>query len=306
MAALMDIRTLSFASAMVKTIIFAYMLHLWLTRKTYPGFGQWTLAAFLHLLGLTFLSLRGLAPDWLSIMSGNILIISNALLMARGLAAFAGQRPSLWPDILIMTVMVAAFGWFTYLQPNTNIRIIIFALVDAYYHIRSACLAGGPVTRLLGGRNWPLVATLAGLGAYFFLRALLTFLFEHHLPDFMAAGPWQATTFVVSFLAYILIPMGLVFLNIQRMELELATAQQEVKVLGGLLPICANCKSIRDDSGYWHQVEQYISAHSQAEFSHAICPQCLKTLYPELADRVLANLEAGGGQGAHAGQAGQG
>ena len=59
MAPLLDIRTLSFASALVKAIIFVYMLHLWLTRKTYPGFGQWTLAALLHLLGLTFLALRG-------------------------------------------------------------------------------------------------------------------------------------------------------------------------------------------------------------------------------------------------------
>ena len=168
--------------------------------------------------------------------------------------------------------------------------------MDAYYQFRSAYLAGGPVTRRLGGRNWPLVATLAGLGVYFILRALLTFFFEHHLSDFMTAGALQASSFVVSFLAYILIPMGLVFLNIQMVELDLTTAQREVKVLGGLLPICSNCKRIRDDSGYWHQVEQYIRAHTQAEFSHAICPQCLHTLYPGVAEKVLAKLDSAAGQ----------
>ena len=61
----------------------------------------------------------------------------------------------------------------------------------------------------------------------------------------------------------------------------------QVKTLRGLLPICANCKRIRDDTGYWGQVEEYISKHSEAEFSHSICPDCLKILYPDLADNVL-------------------
>jgi hypothetical protein len=52
--------------------------------------------------------------------------------------------------------------------------------------------------------------------------------------------------------------------------------------LSGLLPICANCKKIRDDQGYWNQVEVYVGSHSEATFSHGICPDCFKKLYPEL------------------------
>ncbi|MEJ2587553.1 MAG: HAMP domain-containing protein [Deltaproteobacteria bacterium] len=63
---------------------------------------------------------------------------------------------------------------------------------------------------------------------------------------------------------------------------ELKDALSEVKKLSGLLPICANCKKIRDDKGYWNHVESYIKAHSEAEFSHGICPECAKKLYPEL------------------------
>lgn len=60
----------------------------------------------------------------------------------------------------------------------------------------------------------------------------------------------------------------------------------EVKLLRGMLPICASCKKIRDDKGYWSQIEAYISQHSEALFTHGICPECGKKLYPELYDKV--------------------
>ncbi len=63
---------------------------------------------------------------------------------------------------------------------------------------------------------------------------------------------------------------------------ELEAALSRVKQLSGLLPICASCKKIRDDKGYWTQIESYIRDHSEARFSHGICPVCAKTLYPEL------------------------
>jgi len=62
---------------------------------------------------------------------------------------------------------------------------------------------------------------------------------------------------------------------------ELQVALDNVKTLSGLVPICASCKKIRDDKGYWHQVEEYIHAHSNAQFSHGLCPVCFKKMYPE-------------------------
>jgi len=61
----------------------------------------------------------------------------------------------------------------------------------------------------------------------------------------------------------------------------LATALKDVKQLSGLLPICASCKKIRDDQGYWQQIEQYVQEHSDAYFSHGICPECQERLYPD-------------------------
>jgi len=68
----------------------------------------------------------------------------------------------------------------------------------------------------------------------------------------------------------------------EKLIAQLQETLNKVKTLRGLLPICASCKKIRDDQGYWHQVEVYIRDHSEADFSHSICPVCVKKLYPEL------------------------
>jgi len=70
--------------------------------------------------------------------------------------------------------------------------------------------------------------------------------------------------------------------ELHRLNTELEEALAKVKTLSGFLPICANCKMIRDDKGYWNQIEEYIRDHSEAEFSHSICPGCAKKLYPDL------------------------
>ncbi len=62
---------------------------------------------------------------------------------------------------------------------------------------------------------------------------------------------------------------------------DLREALTNVKTLQGLLPICSSCKKIRDDDGYWHQVEEYLSAHSEVDFSHGLCPECSKRLFAE-------------------------
>lgn len=61
-------------------------------------------------------------------------------------------------------------------------------------------------------------------------------------------------------------------------------AEEEIKLLQGILPICASCKKIRDDKGYWKQIESYIRKHSEADFTHCICPDCAKKLYPDFVD----------------------
>ena len=68
--------------------------------------------------------------------------------------------------------------------------------------------------------------------------------------------------------------------EMERLIEELQDALAHVKTLKGLLPICASCKKVRDDDGYWSRLEAYLGQHSNVEFSHSICPDCMKAMYP--------------------------
>jgi tetratricopeptide (TPR) repeat protein len=75
---------------------------------------------------------------------------------------------------------------------------------------------------------------------------------------------------------------------LQESHAKLAEAMAQVKTLGGLLPICSHCKKVRDDDGYWHQVEAYVTRHSDATFTHGVCPACMLEHYGEFANEVAA------------------
>jgi len=75
---------------------------------------------------------------------------------------------------------------------------------------------------------------------------------------------------------------------------ELHEAIAEIRRLRGIIPICSSCKNIRDDDGYWHEVEAYIIDHSEAEFTHSLCPGCMKKLYPDFIQDEITQKEKAG------------
>lgn len=80
---------------------------------------------------------------------------------------------------------------------------------------------------------------------------------------------------------------------------KLRSALEEVETLRGVVPICASCKKIRDDAGYWRQVEEYMSTYAKVEFSHSLCPDCLQELYPEYAYEIEQSEKDKRGGGDH-------
>jgi hypothetical protein len=89
--------------------------------------------------------------------------------------------------------------------------------------------------------------------------------------------PGMAIKSAIGFLLYTIV--GFVVGRLSDTNRALNKALNEVKVLRGLVPICAKCKQIRDDQGYWRQIEEYLREHSEAEFSHGLCPKCAHELY---------------------------
>ncbi len=94
---------------------------------------------------------------------------------------------------------------------------------------------------------------------------------------------WNSFIRLMSFLAvaYMVSKIKDLYNNEKKISHELQQSLDEIKVLKGILPICASCKKIRNDAGYWEQIEAYISSHTDAAFSHGICEDCAKKLYPD-------------------------
>lgn len=76
----------------------------------------------------------------------------------------------------------------------------------------------------------------------------------------------------------------------EKLIAELQTALEEIKTLQGILPICSFCKDIRNDEGYWERVDAYITRHTDVDFSHGICPPCLKKHYPEEYEGIMGKI----------------
>jgi hypothetical protein len=109
-------------------------------------------------------------------------------------------------------------------------------------------------------------------------------------------APFIKTIVISCIIGLIMIIIGsIVFIGItnpliQRLSdtvKRLQDALDNVKTLSGLLPICSSCKKIRDDKGYWNQIESYVREHSDADFSHSICPECARKLYPEIYEKAI-------------------
>ncbi len=101
-------------------------------------------------------------------------------------------------------------------------------------------------------------------------------------------GIWNIGMYLAFFIIVTLLLSKLRIATQQRAGLitKLQNALNAVKELSGILPICANCKKIRDEEGYWHDVDVYISKHTNVEFTHGICKECASKLYPSLFDKI--------------------
>lgn len=140
----------------------------------------------------------------------------------------------------------------------------------------------------------PLRLLLLVAVSMFVTEVMITFLFSR----FPLMTPTQEGILDSSLLLVLIVPLLYVFfykpflLDIRERKkaemekeatiVELKKAIDEIKILKGLIPICAKCKKVRDDAGYWQHIETYIRERSDAQFTHGICPNCAKELYPGL------------------------
>lgn len=277
----LDIRTLAFSSSIVSFILCVCMVYMGRTRKTYSGFNLWTISTILSCLAFVLLGLRGLLPDFITVVIANTLIVAAIGIMVCGIEGFVDKKRSAWSVLFLSIFLFISFVYFTYYTPNINARIVVISAVLAVLYGYGTYIVHHYIPKLLGGQNIFLKVVFSFLSIWSIFRIIPTLFFENPIHDFMHASAVHGVSFVVSFSGNIMVTIGLIVLNFQRVEADLFSSLEEVKTLRGILPICMYCKGIRDDKGYWNQIEKYISEHSEAQFSHSICETCMNKYHKD-------------------------
>lgn len=269
---------------MISLILCICMLYISHTRKTYSGFRQWTISSVVNFFGLLFLSLRGVIPDFYSVVVANTLIVGGYGFVAYGIEIFFGHKGRKWLFVALGALVFVAFSYFTYSSPNVTARIVSITIILTILCTYCAYIIYRFPQKTQHVHNGLLTAVFSFQAIWSIFRIIPTVFFDDPIMDYMQAPAIHGITVVIYFGGNIFITIGLIIMNFQRVEIELLDSMNEIKILRGIIPICSSCKKIRDDKGLWEQVEIYIREHSDAVFSHSICPDCFKQLYPEYCD----------------------
>jgi len=250
-------------------------------QKTYDGFVYWIFAALSNSAGMFLLSMRGFLPDYLTILISNTLLILSIVFINTGLSLFSGVWSYKKTYILLLSLFIIVFYYYSYVVPSLIDRAVVFSVFQIMLCAVMVIIAYRDLPRVLARRNYILFWFLIFTVVWPFIRVVASF-FETGMPtDLMNAGISYQLNFLGSIAAYIVLLVGLIIINAQRIEQEMAKSKDQVKAITGLIPICASCKKIRDDNGYWNQLESYLNKNVDLDFSHAICPECMEKLYPE-------------------------
>lgn len=409
-----DMRSVIATGVLTNIICTLVVLVLWLqNRKRYNGLLFWFADYALQTAGLLLIVLRGILPDWMSIVCANVFVLVGALLGLYGLELFTGIRQRRSHNIVLVAVFVLVHIYLTYCQPNLPARsaniaaaLLLICGQCVWLTLKQTHTSIRQATRLVG-------VVFIGYCLLFMGRLLSLASVRDTTTEYLKAGTPETLFLMLTQMLFILLTYALVLMVNKRLILaiqvqeekyskafhssqygllltrlsdgmisefneglqrtmgfshqELAgkttaeinlwatasdrasiidcvlahgrvsdrevvllkkTGEQisclfsaevivingerhmlstinditeqkkaseererliserekalsEVKVMSGLLPICAACKKIRDGEGQWHQMESYVRSHSQAEFSHGLCPDCERTLYPE-------------------------
>lgn len=269
-------RTIFFVSGLVTLFLCIPVVAMAFGRRTYPGVSQWAIGAVAEFLGLALIGFRGVIPDFLSVVAGNVLVAGTLVFVTRGLLAFVGERQRTWLDIGIPALLAAALQAFVAPWPSVNARIAILSAVSFLLAGRCFLIVWRRMPRVIPGRDWLLLGSVGFTGVWHLLRAVLAAFSREETADFMASDPFQSLSVVAMVGSTAILFISLIVAKVKRLE-------RDLEKLSGLLPICSGCKRIRDENGNWAQVETYIGKHSDVAFTHSLCPDCTRRLYPEAA-----------------------
>jgi hypothetical protein len=274
----LDSRTLLFVSGLIDALLTVILLCSCRVNKVYPGYALWT-AGYVAKVAGSCLLLAGIARhSVVLLLAANILIVMSTDLLYRGIRRFTRVEARVpVGQYLLYVSALAGYCYVLFVRNDAGLRIIISSICFAVLAFEIAQV----VWRNLGEdyrADRMLMSAIAGSTALVFcVRAVLTFLTRPNPElglDILTYPSW-----IFPYAFCMSIGMTILFLdcNVRRLILENRAAHSELKVLQGLLPICSYCKKIRDGGNNWLQMETYIARHSEADFTHGVCPECFNS-----------------------------
>ncbi|HNC23926.1 MAG TPA: hypothetical protein PLU52_06950 [Opitutaceae bacterium] len=269
---------LGVANMMIAAVITATFALAWWRYHTNTAMLHWMLTAVFMFIADTLLVLRPWVHDWVTTGLAAPLITLAHLLLWNGILIFMGRPPHRAVVVIISLFHLALSLFVVVADASTPLRMMINSAIWMFISLLAAQALRGTCRGVWWqGRELP-AAVLALHAIFHFLRVVATGVLllrpSDHLTDLVLAASAIEVSMLLVSLFISLLTAGMV-----RWNAELRDALTEVKTLTGLLPICASCKCIRDDRGYWNQVEAYIGDRSHATFTHSICPKCAQVLY---------------------------
>jgi hypothetical protein len=263
----------------IGVILAALATHYWKERRQSGVLACWALAAWILTVADVLFAARPLLPHPLGRLLPTLCVtIGQAVLLVGAQRTVGLTTRWQWPAAAVGLHAAGLIG-FLFVESPSNYRMVFNGLIWGAFSVASAlCLRKGP------GYFWksafaPATAFWAH-GVFHGLRVVLAIVFAKYEWKQASAALQVAGDLEVSFFMVALF-VGLLIAHLQQRHDELMHAQVEVETLTGLLPICAWCKKVRDDDGYWQQVEEYFARHSRLKFTHGVCLDCLDKLKEE-------------------------
>ena len=290
----LDIKTLLACNAAIAFFMASALLFYRVNYRTYPGYEHFLGSTFVVAMAYASVMLRTPMPPWLGIVLTNALFLLAGVLRLDGVLRFTRNRKLKKIYYGLPVTIIPVFMVLYFVKDDIVLRNLVLSIFIALFS--TIISVEFYISRTKENTNLYMVAASLFFvyGFFAFIRASLWLLDPQG--TLFIAGIKHQLYFLVITVFEVGVGITWVMMNNQRLEAELMAsrdnlretvskleeAMSEIKTLSGIIPICMHCKEIRDDQGYWNQIEKFICEHSEAEFSHSICPDCAKKYYPDM------------------------
>ncbi len=218
----LDTRTIFISTGIICVFVGASMACIAMSRKTHPGFYEWSAGYCISGCGLFLVGMQGLMVDFLTIFVANTLIILSFVLIHRGLLRFSKEQPQLWPDIVIMIIAISTYVVFLYIIPSGVIRFSVGTAIIVCLLYKCTYISWKKTSVVIGHRNAILIVPFSLLSLFFTIRLLAGYNSPHIIGDRFCDGTGVRPYFVLaSFSVLIFTSVVLIIMDARRLEMKL-------------------------------------------------------------------------------------